>query len=149
MTDVLWKSFWKLCASKNLTYSQQNQAKLPTTMPQFPLCKNEKNREKNFQPPKWTKKPHHFFNTKPILEFNMSMINTTENTLTKRQVLPSEQCMVRKTWSHTLNRKKKELLIKYCSPHSEGKNFNGTFSSFNACTVFSFIILVDRLISFL
>lgn len=52
------------------------------------------------------KKPRHFFNTEPILEFSMFMINTTENSLTKRQILSLEQCMVRKTWSHTLNRKK-------------------------------------------
>lgn len=89
-------------------------SKLPT-MSQFPSCKNEK-RRKSFQPQKWTKKPHHFFNTELILEFNMSTINSTENSLTKRQILSSEQCMVRRTWSHTCNIKKKRAAHQVLSP---------------------------------
>lgn len=43
------KVFPETVCFKNLTYSHQNQAKLPITMPQFPLCKNEKKMGKNFQ----------------------------------------------------------------------------------------------------
>lgn len=78
--------------------------KLPTAIPQFP---NYKNGEKK-----------NLFTRNVSLEFNMTMINTVENSVTKEQILSSERHTVRKTWSHTLNRKKKQLLIQYDVSHT-------------------------------
>lgn len=104
--------------------------KLPTVMPQFPNCKNEKKR-----------KNHYIFTREIILKFNMTVINTIQNSLNKEQILSSEHHMVRKTWSHALNRRNGAHWV-LSVLYRGGRNLIITFSDFITCTAFSFSILL-------
>lgn len=104
--------------------------KLPTVMPQFPNCKNEKKR-----------KNHYIFTREIILKFNMTVINTIQNSLNKEQILSSEHSMVRKTWSHALNRRNGAHWV-LSVLYRGGRNLIITFSDFITCTAFSFSILL-------
>lgn len=139
--DMIWRHFEKLCIAENWTYSHHREItdrllKLPTVMPQFPNCKSGKKRKK---------KNHYIFTREVILKFNMTVINTIQNSLNKEQILSSEHCMVRKTWSHTLNKRNGAHWVLGVL-YTGGRNLIITFSNFITCTVFSFSILLKFLL---
>lgn len=76
-----------------------------------------------------------------ILKFNMTVINTIQNSLNKEQILSSDHRMVRKTWSHALNRRNGAHWV-LSVLYRGGRNLIITFSNFITCTAFSFSILL-------